>query len=272
MTTSGEELSVSSTDELRARALRALEACGAAGGRASTPTVMARTPITGDQLFEAPGAASDEIAAAIAAASKAFETWRTVPAPARGAMVKRLGALFTEHKADVAELITIEAGKIPSEALGEVQEVIDICDFAVGLSRQLEGRTMPSERPSHRLMETWHPLGVVAVISAFNFPAAVWSWNTAVALVCGDTVVWKPSPMTPLTSIVCSALLDRAAAECGAPPGVHRLAIASGDSCSNSAATTPRWWRRPRILSSLGAESYSPPRVRQGNAARRCVA
>jgi aldehyde dehydrogenase (NAD+) len=221
-------LSVSSTDDLRARAMRALEACGAAG----TPTVTARTPITGEQLFEAPGAGSDEVAAAIAGASEAFATWRTVPAPGRGAMVKRLGALFTEHKADVAELITIEAGKVPSEALGEVQEVIDICDFAVGLSRQLQGRTMPSERPSHRLMETWHPLGVVAVISAFNFPAAVWSWNTAVALVCGDTVVWKPSPMTPLTSIACSALLDRAAAECGAPAGVHRLAIADAQAAA----------------------------------------
>jgi aldehyde dehydrogenase (NAD+) len=107
-----------------------------------------------------------------------------------------------------------------------VQEMIDICDFAVGLSRQLEGRTMASERPNHRLMETWHPLGVVGLITAFNFPAAVWSWNTAVALVCGDTIVWKPSTMTPLTSMACSALLDRAASECGAPAGVHQLVIA----------------------------------------------
>jgi aldehyde dehydrogenase (NAD+) len=133
---------------------------------------------------------------------------------------------MTEHKQDVAELVTIEAGKISSEALGEVQEVIDICDFAVGLSRQLEGRTMPSERPSHRLMETWHPLGVVGLITAFNFPAAVWSWNVAVALACGDTIVWKPSTVTPLTSMACSALLDRALSECGAPAGVHRLVIA----------------------------------------------
>ena len=143
-----------------------------------------------------------------------------MPAPVRGALVKRFGVLVDEHKADIAELITIEAGKIPSEALGEVQEVIDICDFAVGLSRQLDGRTMPSERPNHRLMETWHPLGVVAVISAFNFPAAVWSWNTAVALVCGDSVVWKPSPLTPLTSLACSALLDRAGGGVRRPAGV----------------------------------------------------
>jgi aldehyde dehydrogenase (NAD+) len=188
--------------------------------------VSARSPITGETLFDVPAAERAEVEAAIAAAKAAFNEWRAVPAPVRGALVKRLGALLTEHKADVAELVTIEAGKIPSEALGEVQETIDICDFAVGLSRQLEGRTMPSERPNHRLMETWHPLGVVGLITAFNFPAAVWSWNTAVALVCGDTIVWKPSPMTPLTSMACSALLDRAAAECGAPAGVHRLVIA----------------------------------------------
>src|SRR5581483_6889216 len=142
-------------------------------------TVIARTPITGEELFEVAGAGRDDVRTAIAAAKDAFMSWRTVPAPIRGALVKRFGALMLEHKADIGELITIEAGKIPSEALGEVQEVVDICDFALGLSRQLEGRTMPSERPSHRLMETWHPLGVVGVISAFNFPAAVWSWNTA---------------------------------------------------------------------------------------------
>ena len=176
-----------------------------------------------------PAADAAQCRAAIAAAKSAFATWRTVPAPVRGALVKRFGVLVEEHKADIAELITIEAGKIPSEALGEVQEVIDICDFAVGLSRQLDGRTMPSERPNHRLMETWHPLGVVAVISAFNFPAAVWSWNTAVALVCGNAVVWKPSPLTPLTSAACSALLDRAAAECGAPPELHQLVVADAE-------------------------------------------
>jgi NAD-dependent aldehyde dehydrogenases len=162
--------------------------------------MRARSPITGEDLLDVPAATSADVENAIAAAKDAFTTWRTVPAPIRGALIKRLGALLHDHMAEIAELITIEAGKIPSEALGEVQEMIDICDFAVGLSRQLDGRTMPSERPSHRLMETWHPLGVVAVISAFNFPAAVWSWNTAIALVCGDSVVWKPSPMTPSES------------------------------------------------------------------------
>jgi aldehyde dehydrogenase (NAD+) len=188
--------------------------------------VSARSPITGEVLFDVPAAGSADVQEAIAAAKAAFSEWRITPAPVRGALVKRLGGLLTQHKADVAQLVTIEAGKIPSEALGEVQETIDICDFAVGLSRQLEGRTMPSERASHRLMETWHPLGVVGLITAFNFPAAVWSWNTAVALVCGDTIVWKPSTMTPLTSMACSALLDRAASDCGAPAGVHRLVVA----------------------------------------------
>ena len=226
-------VSVSPTEELRERARQSLSRCGAAGVvPESGPVLMARSPITGEALFEVRAAGVTEIAAAIAAAKSAFATWRTVPAPVRGALVKRFGVLLGEHKADIAELITIEAGKIPSEALGEVQEMIDICDFATGLSRQLEGRTMPSERPGHRLMETWHPLGVVAVISAFNFPAAVWSWNTAVALVCGDSVVWKPSPMTPLTSMACSAVLERARSDVGAPAGVHELVIADADAGS----------------------------------------
>jgi aldehyde dehydrogenase (NAD+) len=223
------ELSVSSTEELRERARRSLDRCGVSLSPRTGPRNTARSPITGEDLFEVPAADAAAVHAAIAAAHTAFTTWRAVPAPARGALVKRFGGLVEEHKSDIAELITIEVGKIPSEALGEVQEVIDICDFAVGLSRQLDGRTMPSERPNHRLMETWHPLGVVAVISAFNFPAAVWSWNTVIALVCGDAVVWKPSPLTPLTSAACATLLDRAGAECGAPAGLHELVIAGAD-------------------------------------------
>jgi aldehyde dehydrogenase (NAD+) len=222
-------LTVTSTEELRSRARAALRACGVALPEAPSPAVAARTPITGEELFDIPAAGHAEVEAAIAAAKEAFAAWRTVPAPVRGAVVKRLGVLLAEHKQAIAELITLEAGKIPSEALGEVQEMVDICDFAVGLSRQLDGRTMPSERPGHRLMETWHPLGVVGVISAFNFPAAVWSWNTAVALVCGDTVVWKPSPMTGLTAAACSALLDRAAADCGAPENLNVLVVADAD-------------------------------------------
>ena len=163
--------------------------------------------------------------AAVERAHEAFRTWRTVPAPVRGQLVKRLGELLTEHKEHLADLIGVEVGKITSEALGEVQEMIDICDYAVGLSRQLEGRTMPSERPGHRLMETWHPLGVVAVISAFNFPAAVWAWNTAIALVCGDTVVWKPSERTPLVALAAAALLDRAAREHHAPEHLNTVVV-----------------------------------------------
>jgi aldehyde dehydrogenase (NAD+) len=226
-TQSQEELSVSSTDELRSLARQSLQNCGVDLASPRTgPSVSARSPITGETLFDVPAAGRAEVESAIATAKAGFLEWRATPGPVRGALVKRLGLLLTEHKSDLAELVTIEAGKIPSEALGEVQEMIDICDFAVGLSRQLDGRTMASERPNHRLMETWHPLGVVGVITAFNFPVAVWSWNTAVSLVCGDTIVWKPSPMTPLTAMACSALLDRAASDCGAPSGVHQLAVA----------------------------------------------
>jgi aldehyde dehydrogenase (NAD+) len=224
-----DELVITPTETLRARARRSLESCGADVPPSDGATVRARSPITGEELFEVPQAGREDVIAAIDRAARAFQEWRMVPAPARGAVVKRFAELLTEHKADVGELISIEAGKIPSEALGEVQEMIDICDFAVGLSRQLDGRTMASERRGHRLMETWHPLGVVGVISAFNFPAAVWSWNTAVALVCGDTVVWKPSPMTPLTAIASATLLDRAANDRGAPPDLNVVVAADVD-------------------------------------------
>jgi aldehyde dehydrogenase (NAD+) len=202
-------------------ATSALEDLAEPGG--ADGALHASTPITGDVLFTLPADSAEVADAAIAEAAQAFSVWRTTPAPVRGALVARLGELLVEHKTDLATLVTIEAGKITSEALGEVQEMIDICEFAVGLSRQLYGRTIASERPGHRLMETWHPLGVVGVITAFNFPVAVWSWNTAVALVCGDTVVWKPSELTPLTAIACQALIERAAADVGAPAAVSRL-------------------------------------------------
>ncbi|MEU9123124.1 aldehyde dehydrogenase family protein [Streptomyces sp. NPDC048506] len=212
------------TDALRTLATRSLRRLGVELP-AEEGELVSRTPLTGGALYRLPAAADEDVDAAVADAHEAFRRWRLVPAPQRGALVKRLGELLTAHKDDLADLVTIEAGKIRSEALGEVQEMIDICDFAVGLSRQLYGRTMASERPGHRLSETWHPLGVVGVISAFNFPVAVWSWNTAVALVCGDTVVWKPSELTPLTALACAALLDRAAGETGAPAAVHRLVL-----------------------------------------------
>ena len=216
------------TADLSSRARIALTACGVtmpelAGAPA---TVTARSPITGADLFPVPACDAAGMTAAIDQAQSAFLEWRTVPAPVRGFLIKAYGRLLEQHKEDLADLVAIEVGKIRSEALGEVQEMIDICDFAVGLSRQLEGRTMPSERPGHRLMETWHPRGVVGVISAFNFPVAVWAWNTALALVCGNSVVWKPSELTPLTAMACSALMDQAIAAQGAPEGIHVLAVA----------------------------------------------
>jgi aldehyde dehydrogenase (NAD+) len=212
-------------EDLRSQARDALTAVGsqASLGKPGGHGLQASTPITGDVLFTVPATTAEQADAAIAQAAQAFTTWRTTPAPVRGALVARLGELLVEHKADLATLVTIEAGKITSEALGEVQEMIDICQFAVGLSRQLYGKTIASERQGHRLMETWHPLGVVGVITAFNFPVAVWSWNTAIALVCGDTVVWKPSELTPLTALACQALIERAASDVGAPREVSRL-------------------------------------------------
>ena len=214
-------------DELRTRARRALDAvgCKLALGEPGEHGLPASTPVTGDVLFTVEETTPQQVERAIADAARAFSGWRATPAPVRGALVGRLGELLALHKHHVAKLVTIEAGKITAEALGEVQEMIDVCQFAVGLSRQLYGRTIASERPGHRLMETWHPLGVVGVITAFNFPVAVWAWNIAVALVCGDTVVWKPSELTPLTALACHALITRAAGDVGAPPTVSALII-----------------------------------------------
>ncbi|MFC3492696.1 L-piperidine-6-carboxylate dehydrogenase [Glycomyces rhizosphaerae] len=185
-----------------------------------------RSPATGEVLARTVEHTEADVDAAVAAAHEAFLTWRDVPAPVRGNLVKRWGRLLTEHKRELAVLVTAEVGKIESEALGEVQEMIDICDLAVGQSRQLFGKTLPSERPGHRLAETWHPLGVVAVVSAFNFPVAVYAWNAALALVAGDAVVWKPAEATNLSAIGVDALLARAVREVGAPEGIHRLVLA----------------------------------------------
>ncbi len=212
--------------DLVAIAERALAACGVDLREPGAIRMTARSPITGSALFDVAALNQPQVHEAISDAHAAFLDWRSVPAPQRGFLVKNFGRLLETHKEDLADLVALEVGKIRSEALGEVQEMIDICDFAVGLSRQLEGRTMPSERVGHRLMETWHPRGVVAVISAFNFPVAVWAWNTAIALVCGNSVVWKPSELTPLTALACSALMDRSIAEMGAPASLHRLVLA----------------------------------------------
>jgi len=179
-------------------------------------TLVVRSPISGEaigQVVETPPAG---VAQAVADARAASVAWRTVPAPRRGELVRLLGDELRAHKAALGRLVSIEVGKIASEGLGEVQEMIDICDFAVGLSRQLYGLTIATERGDHRMMETWHPLGVVGIISAFNFPVAVWSWNAALALVCGNACVWKPSEKTPLTALAVQALFERARARFGA--------------------------------------------------------
>ncbi len=182
--------------------------------------IVARSPIDGSPTARLRSHDAAAVDAAIARAHEAFKVWRTVPAPRRGELIRLFGEELRKAKDALAALVTIEAGKIVAEARGEVQEMIDICDFACGLSRQLYGLTIASERPGHRMMETWHPLGVVGVISAFNFPVAVWSWNFALAIVCGDSVVWKPSEKTPITAAACQALFRRACkrfAESGAP-------------------------------------------------------
>lgn len=191
--------------------------------------VPARSPITGAVVTSVAADAPDDVDAAVARAHQAFLAWRDVPAPKRGELVRVLGELLREHKQPLADVVTVETGKIRSEALGEVQEMIDMCDFAVGLSRRLYGLTIASERPGHRMMESWHPLGVCGVVTAFNFPVAVWSWNATLALVCGDPVVWKPSERTPLTALACQALFDRAAAAVGAPPHLNQVVVGDAE-------------------------------------------
>ncbi|MGV8916462.1 MAG: aldehyde dehydrogenase family protein [Pseudomonas sp.] len=166
------------------------------------------TPVDGSRIASVHWEGRAEVEQHITRAENAFEAWRKVPAPRRGELMRLFGEALRKHKAELGELVSWEAGKITQEGLGEVQEMIDICDFAVGLSRQLYGLTIASERPGHHMRETWHPLGVVGVISAFNFPVAVWAWNTALALVCGNAVIWKPSEKTPLTALACQALFE----------------------------------------------------------------
>jgi L-aminoadipate-semialdehyde dehydrogenase len=199
---------------------------GVDGTAISTGELVVYTPIDGSEVAHVATDDAASVDAKIAAAQKAFLQWRSVPAPRRGELVRLLGEELRAHKDDLGRLVTIECGKILSEGLGEVQEMIDICDFAVGLSRQLYGLTIASERPGHHMRETWQPLGVVGVISAFNFPVAVWSWNAALAFVCGDAVVWKPSEKTPLTALAVQALFERAAAKFeDAPQGLSQLII-----------------------------------------------
>jgi aldehyde dehydrogenase (NAD+) len=201
--------------------------------------LVVRSPIDGAMLGRLRSDTPGGIDAKIARADAAFHAWRHVPAPRRGELIRLFGAELRAHKDALGLLVTLEAGKIVEEGRGEVQEMIDICDFAVGLSRQLYGLTIATERPGHRMMETWHPLSAIGVITAFNFPVAVWSWNAALALVCGDPVVWKPSEKTPLTALACQALLARAAQRFGdAPEGLVEVVIgerAAGEALARDA-------------------------------------
>ena len=193
-------------------------------------SLAVHSPIDGAQVAQVAETPIGDIPAVITRAQSAFAAWRLVPAPRRGELVRLLGEELRARKAELGALVTLEAGKITSEGLGEVQEMIDICDFAVGLSRQLYGLTIASERPGHRMAETWHPMGPVGIISAFNFPVAVWSWNATLALVCGNPIIWKPSEKTPLTAMACQRILQRAIARFGdAPDGLAQLVIGGAE-------------------------------------------
>ncbi|AMN42695.1 L-piperidine-6-carboxylate dehydrogenase [Rhodoplanes sp. Z2-YC6860] len=207
-----------------------LRELGVPQDRTSHGTRTVHSPLTGTAIASVPDTMADGVAEAVGRAEIAFHQWRSTPAPRRGELVRLLGEELRGAKPALGRLVTIETGKILSEGTGEVQEMIDICDFAVGLSRQLYGLTIASERPDHRMMEQWHPLGPVGVITAFNFPVAVWSWNAALALVCGDPVIWKPSEKTPLTALAVQALFERAAARMqDIPAGLSTVLIGGRD-------------------------------------------
>jgi len=206
------------------------ENSGVYGGRwleAHGETVDVVNPTTGDTLATVTMASTDDYEAVVASSADTFERWRRLPGPKRGDYVRRLGNALRENIEALGALVTLEMGKIHPEGIGEVQEMVDICDFAVGLSRQLYGNTMASERPNHRMYEHWHPLGPVGVISAFNFPVAVWSWNAAIAAVCGDTVVWKPSEATPLSAIAVTRIAEEVMTGSGFE-GLFNLAVGDG--------------------------------------------
>jgi aldehyde dehydrogenase (NAD+) len=207
------------------------------------------SPIDGRKLASIQGASAEDYEAAIGRAHEAFLKWRITPGPVRGETVRRLGNALRDAKHELGQLVTMESGKIVAEGEGEVQEMIDICDLAVGQSRMLYGLTIQSERANHRLMEQWHPLGVVAVITAFNFPVAVWSWNAALAAVCGDATVWKPSEKTPLTAIAVTKIAERVCRETGADPAIFTLLIGDRKSVGQKLADD----RRIPLVSATGS-------------------
>ena len=207
------------------------------------------SPIDGSLLARVREASQEDYEHVVSRAQEAFLKWRMTPAPVRGETVRQLGNALREAKSDLGKLVTMEMGKIIAEGEGEVQEMIDICDFAVGQSRMLYGLTIQSERPSHRLMEQWHPLGVVAVISAFNFPVAVWSWNSTLAAVCGDATIWKPSEKTPLTAIAVTKIAERVCKNTGADPAIFSLLIGDRHSVGEPLAAD----RRIPLVSATGS-------------------
>src|SRR5262245_4642773 len=198
------------------------------------------SPVDGKLLGKFRTASAEDYDKVMSRALEAFETWRVTPGPVRGETVRQLGNALREQKEDLGKLVSLESGKILAEGKGEVQEMIDICDFAVGQSRMLYGLTIQSERPNHRLMEQWHPLGVIGVISAFNFPVAVWSWNAALAAVCGDATVWKPSEKTPLTAIAVTKIAERVCRETGADPAIFTLLVGDRKTVGQKLADDPR--------------------------------
>src|SRR5690349_8024740 len=208
--------------------------------RGGGATIEKISPIDGRRLASIHTASDDDYQTAVGRAQEAFEKWRRTPGPVRGDTVRRLGNALRELKHELGQLVTLETGKIIAEGEGEVQEMIDICDFAVGQSRMLYGLTIQSERPSHRLMEQWHPLGLVAVITAFNFPVAVWSWNAALAAVCGDATIWKPSEKTPLTAIAVTKICERVCRETGADPAIFTLLVGDRKTVGQKLADDPR--------------------------------
>ena len=207
-----------------------MSAMGVEEARYQNGNFNVNTPIDGSVIGKVTLDKVTDVNTKIQNAKKTFQEWRVVPAPKRGELVRLLGEVLREHKEDLGTLVSLEAGKIKEEGLGEVQEMIDICDFAVGISRQLYGLTIASERPGHHMRETWHPLGVMGVISAFNFPVAVWCWNTALAIVCGNPVIWKPSEKTPLVALACQSLFDKAVAKFGdAPANLSQVLLGETD-------------------------------------------
>ncbi|MDH3404169.1 MAG: aldehyde dehydrogenase family protein, partial [Acidobacteriota bacterium] len=214
------------------------------------PAITSLDPATGEPLARVRSATAEDYERCAAAAQEAFEAWREWTAPARGEVVRQLGDELRRHKDALGRLVSLEMGKILSEGLGEVQEMIDMCDLAVGMSRQLYGLAMHSERPRHRMYEQWHPLGPVGIITAFNFPVAVWAWNAAVAAVAGDSMVWKPSEKTPLCALAVTRIAQRVLEANGAP-AVFGLAIGNREHVGKPMAADPRM----RLVSATGSVS-----------------